>query len=74
LVNTAAQDVAWSRWALCHSQAIGTEIRNVQVDGRIAFSYSGPGDRQVMLDCPREAASGGLALPEPIADSLPRGA
>jgi hypothetical protein len=74
LVNTPAQDVAWSRWRICHTQAIGTEIRNVQLDGRIAFWYWGPGDRQVMLDCLRQAASTGLALPEPIADSLPRGA
>jgi hypothetical protein len=65
LVNTAAQDVAWSRWALCHRQAIGTETRNVQVHGRIAFSYSGPGDRQVMLDGLRQSASTGPALPEP---------
>lgn len=74
LVNTPAQDVAWSRWSICHTQATGTEIRNVQSDGRIAFWYYGPGDRQAMLDCLRQAASTGLALPEPIADSLPRGA
>ena len=74
LVNTPAQDVAWSRWRICHTQVSGSEIRNVQLDGRIAFWYYGPGDRQVMLDCLRQAASGGLALPEPIADSLPRGA
>jgi hypothetical protein len=74
LVNTPAQDVAWSRWRMCHTQATGTEIRTVQLDGRIAFWYYGPGDRQVMLDCLRQAASTGLALPEPIADPLPRGA
>ena len=74
LVNTPAQDVAWSRWRICHTQARGSEIRTVQLDGRIAFWYYGPGDRQVMLDCLRRAANTGLALPEPIADSLPRGA
>ena len=28
LVNTPAQDVAWNRWKICHTQATGTEIRN----------------------------------------------
>jgi len=74
LKNTTEQDVAWSRWATCHAQVSGTEIRNVQPDGRISFWYFGPGDRQVMLDCLRQAGGPGPALPEPIADSLPRGA
>jgi hypothetical protein len=74
LVNTPAQDVAWNRWRICQTQATGTEIKNVQLDGRIVFWYYGPGDRQVMLDCLRRAGNTGLALPEPIADSLPRGA
>ena len=74
LVNTPAQNVAWNRWRICQTQATGTEIRNVQPDGRIVFWYYGPRDRQVMLDCLRRAATTGLALPEPIADSLPRGA
>ena len=73
LVNTPAQDVAWNRWRTCQTEATGTEIRNVQLDGRIVFWYFGPGDRQAMLDCLRRAASMGPALPEPIADSLPRG-
>ena len=73
LVNTPAQDVAWNRWKICHTQATGTEIRTVQSDGRIVFWYYGPGDRQAMLDCLRRANTG-LVLPEPIADSLPRGA
>jgi hypothetical protein len=74
LANTPAQDAAWTRWGVCHTQAPGTEIRNVQLDGRIRFWYVVPGDRQVMLDCLRQAAGTGPALPEPIADSLPRGA
>lgn len=74
LANTPAQDVAWTRWGICHTQAPGTEIRNVQLDGRIRFWYVVPGDRQVMLDCLRQAGSTGPALPEAIADSLPRGA
>jgi hypothetical protein len=74
LANTPAQDVAWTRWGICHAQAPGTEIRNVQLDGRIRFWYVVPGDRQVMLDCLRQAGSTGPALPEPLADSLPRGA
>ena len=73
LVNTPAQDLAWTRWRICQTQATGTEIRTVQLDGRIAFWYYGPGDRQAMLDCLRRASNTGPALPEPIADSLPRG-
>jgi hypothetical protein len=74
LANTPAQDLAWSRWNICHPQAIGTEIRTVRLDGRISFWYYGPGDRQAMLDCLRRAASTGPALPEPVGESLPRGA
>ena len=74
LANTPAQDVAWSRWRICQAQARGTEIRNVQLDGRISFWYYSGGDRQTMLDCLRQAASTGPALPEPIGESLPRGA
>jgi hypothetical protein len=73
-VNTPAQDAAWDRWRICQTQATGTEIRTVQSDGRIVFWYYGPGDRQVMLDCLRQAGNTGPALPEPIADPLPRGA
>ncbi len=74
LVNTPAQDTAWNRWRICQTEVPGTEIKNVQLDGRIVFWYFGPGDRQAMLDCLRRAGSAGPALPEPIADSLPRGA
>ena len=74
LANTPAQDIAWNRWSVCHSQVAGTEIRTVQLDGRILFWYAGPGDRQAMLDCLRRAANAGPALPEPIGESLPRGA
>ena len=42
LANTPAQDVAWTRWGICHTQAPGTEIRNVQLDGRIRFWYVVP--------------------------------
>jgi hypothetical protein len=73
LANTPAQDVAWNRWGICQTQATGTAIRNVHLDGRIVFWYFGPGDRQVMLDCLRRAADTGRALPEPIAYQLARG-
>jgi hypothetical protein len=49
LVNTPAQDVAWNRWRTCQTEATGTEIRTVQLDGRIVFWYFGPGDRQPCL-------------------------
>ena len=73
LANTPAQNVAWTRWSLCHAEVGTTEIRTVQLDGRILFWYSGPGDKQAMLDCLRRAATAGPALPEPIGESLPRG-
>jgi hypothetical protein len=70
LANTPAQDLAWSRWGLCHTQVAGTEIRLVQLDGRISFWYNGPADRLAMLDCIRLAAKDGPALPEPIGDAM----
>jgi hypothetical protein len=73
LVNTPAQDLAWTRWTACHAQVSGTLIRTVQMDGRISFWSYGPGDRNAMLECLRQAAKEGPALPEPVSDSLPRG-
>ena len=74
VANTPAQDLAWNRWHACHARIAGTEIRTVQMDGRISFWYLGPGDRQAMIECLRQAATAGPALPEPIGESLPRGA
>ena len=73
LVNTPAQELAWTRWTACHAQVSGTRIRIVQADGRISFWSYGPGDRQAMLECLRYAAKEGPTLPEPVSDPLPRG-
>ena len=70
LANTPAQELAWSRWTACRPQAPGTDIRMVQLDGRISFWYDGPADRRAILDCVRLAAKDGVTLPEPV--SQPR--
>jgi hypothetical protein len=44
LHNTPAQDLAWNRWTACHNQISGTDIRTVQLDGRISFWPNGTGD------------------------------
>ena len=69
LANTPAQDLAWSRWTICHARASGTDIKTVQLDGRISFVYSGAGDNQTMLACLRQAAKDGPALPEPVSEA-----
>jgi len=69
LANTPAQDLAWSRWTICRARASGTDIKTVQLDGRISFVYSGAGDNQAMLACLRQAAKDGPALPEPVSEA-----
>ena len=49
--NTPAQDEAWNRWTACRSQVPGTEIRTVQLDGRISFWANGAFQGRSMLDC-----------------------
>jgi hypothetical protein len=68
LANTPAQDLAWSRWTACRAQVAGTDLKTIQLDGRIVFWYSGPGDGQAMLACLRSAVSGGDNLPEPLSE------
>ena len=71
--NTPAQDLAWSRWTACRAQVTDTEVNRVQLDGRISFWYSGPGQRQSMLECLRQAAKDGPSLPEAVGDPRPGG-
>ena len=71
--NTPAQDLAWSRWTACRAQVTGTELITVQLDGRISFWYSGPGQRQPMLECLQQAAKDGPSLPEAVAEPRPGG-
>ncbi len=73
LANTPAQDLAWSRWTACHTQATGTELHTVQLDGRISFWYSGAGDGQAMRECLQHVAEDGPALPEPAFEPRPPG-
>ena len=68
LANTPAQDLAWSRWTICHPHAHSTDIKVVYLDGRISFVYSEPGDNQTMLACLRQAGKDGPALPEPVSE------
>ncbi len=74
LKNTPAQDEAWSRWAACRSQVTGSDIRIVQLDGRITFWSNGADDGRSMLDCLARAGKNGPALPEAIYAIRPGGA
>jgi len=71
--NTPAQDEAWSRWAACGSQVTGSDIRFVQLDGRIIFWSNGGFDGRSMLDCLARAGKNGPALPEALYELRPRG-
>jgi len=71
--NTPAQEEAWSRWAACRSQVTGSDIRIVQLDGRIMFWSNGAYDGRSMLDCLARAEKNGPALPEAIYEIRPRG-
>jgi len=71
--NTPAQDEAWSRWAACRSQVTGSDIRIVQLDGRIMFWSNGTYDGRSMLGCLARAGKNGPALPEAIYEIRPRG-
>jgi hypothetical protein len=71
--NTPPQDEAWSRWTACRSQAPGSDIRNVQLDGRISFWTDGAFQGRSMLDCLARAGKNGPALPEAIYEMRPRG-
>lgn len=73
LGNTPEQELAWSRWTACQSRVSGTELNSVQVDGRISFWFDTGGDRQGALDCLRQVAKEGPALPEPLAQPFPGG-
>jgi DNA-binding PucR family transcriptional regulator len=68
LANTPAQELALSHWTACHARVTGAELNAVQVDGRIAFWYSGAGEGQAMLECLRQADKTGAGLPEPISE------
>lgn len=69
LANTPAQDLAWSRWTICRARATSTDIKTVQLDGRISFVYSAAGDNQTVLACLRQAGKDGPALPEPVSEA-----
>jgi hypothetical protein len=74
VTNTPAQDEAWRRWEACRSQVPGSDIRNVQLDGRISFWANGAFQGRSMLDCLARAGKNGPALPEPTYATRPSGA
>ena len=74
VTNTPAQDEAWRRWEACSSQVPGSDIRNVQLDGRISFWANGAFQGRAMLDCLARAGTNGPALPEASYATRPGGA
>jgi outer membrane biogenesis lipoprotein LolB len=71
--NTPAQDEAWRRWEACRSQVTGSDIRTVQLDGRISFWANGAFQGRSMLDCLARAGKNGAALPEAMYATRPGG-
>jgi hypothetical protein len=74
VTNTPAQDEAWRRWEACRSQVTGSDIRNVQLDGRITFWANGAFQGRSMLDCLARAGKNGPSLPEATYATRPSGA
>ena len=72
--NTPAQDEAWRRWEGCRSQGPGSDIRSVQLDGRISFWANGAFQGRAMLDCLARAGKNGPALPGATYATRPGGA
>jgi hypothetical protein len=72
--NTPAQDEAWRRWEACSSQVPGSDLRNVQLDGRISFWANGAFQGRAMLDCLARAGKNGPALPGATYATRPGGA
>jgi hypothetical protein len=73
VTNTPAQDEAWRRWEACSSQVPGSDIRSVQLDGRIMFWANGPFQGRSMLDCLTGAGKDGPALPDAMYAIRPGG-
>jgi len=71
--NTPAQAEAWRRWEACQSQAPGSDIRSVQLDGRISFWAVGTVQGRSMLDCLARAGTGGPTLPPAMYATFPSG-
>lgn len=73
VTNTPAQDEAWRRWEACSGQVPGSDIRSVQLDGRITFWANGMFQGQSMLDCLTRAGKDGPALPAATYATRPGG-
>ena len=64
IANTPQQDLAYARWAKCNSTS--ATLDRVSLDGGITFRYTGPGDREAIVQCFAEAGRTGQPLPEPV--------
>jgi hypothetical protein len=73
VTNTPAQDEAWRRWEACSSQVPGSDIRSVQLDGRISFWTNGAFQGRSMVDCLAQAGKDGPALPGAVFATRPGG-
>jgi hypothetical protein len=64
IANTPQQDLAYARWAKCNSTS--ATLDRVDLDGRITFRYTAPGDQETIVQCFAEAGRTGQLLPEPV--------
>jgi hypothetical protein len=74
VTNTPAQDEAWRHWEACSSLVPGSDIRHVQLDGRISFWANGAFQGRAMLDCLARAGKNGPSLPGATYATRPGGA
>jgi hypothetical protein len=63
IANTPLQDLAYERWARCAEPP--SQLRQVDVDGRITFVAGDPSGRETISRCLAEAGRTGPRLPEP---------
>jgi hypothetical protein len=73
VTNAPAQDEPWRRWEACSGQVPGSDIRSVQLDGRISFWANGALQGRSMLDCLTRVGKDGPALPEAMYATRPGG-
>jgi hypothetical protein len=64
IANTPQKDLAYARWAKCN--ATSATLDRVDLDGRITFRYTAPGDREEIVQCFADAGRTGQPLPEPV--------
>ena len=67
--DSPEQELANRRWRECTSGLRDVQLRRVDVDGRIRFTYVAMNERDAALACLAAAARADRPLPEPVASA-----